>query len=64
MCTETKHTPDIHSMNGTSTVIKETSYIVLFIVIPSLYSHVNTQYTHNICCYDTQNYTINFRSIK
>ena len=39
------------------------SYTVLFPVIPSLHSHENTQYTHNIC-YDTQNYTINFRSIK
>ena len=34
-CTERKHKPDIHSMNGTSTVIIETSYIVLFLVILS-----------------------------
>ena len=63
MCTEGKHKPDIKSMNGTSTVIIETSYIVLFLDIPSLYSHENKQYIHNIR-YDTQNYTINFRSIK
>ena len=53
MCTEKKYRPDIHSMSGTSTVIIETSYTVLFLVIPSLYSHENTQYTHNIC-YDTK----------
>ena len=39
MRTERKHTPDIHSMNGTSTVIIETSYTLFFIVIPPLYSN-------------------------
>ena len=48
MCTDRKHKPDIQSMNGTSTMNVETSYIVLFLVIPSLYSHENTLHTHNI----------------
>ena len=63
MCIERKHKPDIHSKNGTSTVIIETNYTVLFLVIPLLYIHENTQHTHNMR-YDTLNYTINFRSMK